>query len=506
MIKKLTQINKTTIITLFIIFWLTFLVSAYFSTIFTDTHHDGIMLKPALDVAQGKTLFKESFTQYGALTTYIQAISLKIFGEYLITIKITTAFFYGLISILVFLIWRRFLSRSWTLIGCLIWILLAPYYFWTFLPWSSVYALFFQLITIWLFIKYTETNKSEWLFLSGISTSLTFWCKQNVGGYTVLGGLLSILIISVLNRHKFLDLFCSLSKYCLGGLVGCLSFLAIFLVKGSLLDWWKQSIVLAFIFVKNTQNGHQINILKSLFPKGRGLVSIWSSFPVVTFLIFFKQLISKNRNKIIIILSIFSLFSWLQYYPITCPRHMYWAVTPMVGLLVYFIKKVSDKFFHNKYINILIIVLLLIGVFGPEIVYRMTSAKQKMSRQYYSLDNPKTLKGMRLSDQEFEFYSNFYQAVNEYEQKFGKVNIITTGQDALYLTLAQSENFHPLYVSWWGVYNYLYSDYLFRRESYIQNNQPLIVAKLNQNVEGYCEFKNLSNELFKIILLKTCNN
>ena len=37
-----------------------------------DPHHDGIMLKPALDVLSGQVLFRDTFTQYGALTTYLQ--------------------------------------------------------------------------------------------------------------------------------------------------------------------------------------------------------------------------------------------------------------------------------------------------------------------------------------------------------------------------------------------------------------------------------------------------
>src|SRR3954470_22772839 len=43
-----------------------------------DPHHDGIMLKPALDVLAGQTLFRDTFMQYGALTTYLQALALWI--------------------------------------------------------------------------------------------------------------------------------------------------------------------------------------------------------------------------------------------------------------------------------------------------------------------------------------------------------------------------------------------------------------------------------------------
>jgi hypothetical protein len=53
-----------------------------------DVNHDGVMFKPALDVAEGRILFKESYSLYGALTIIIQATALTIFGKYLIVIKL----------------------------------------------------------------------------------------------------------------------------------------------------------------------------------------------------------------------------------------------------------------------------------------------------------------------------------------------------------------------------------------------------------------------------------
>ncbi len=60
------------------------IVAAHFARLDPDWHHDGILFKPAVDVAAGLSLFKETFTQYGALTTYLQAGAIAIFGKYLI--------------------------------------------------------------------------------------------------------------------------------------------------------------------------------------------------------------------------------------------------------------------------------------------------------------------------------------------------------------------------------------------------------------------------------------
>src|SRR4051812_34011468 len=78
------------------VFIVTFAVYYPFSLIGVDPHHDGIMLKSAMDVLSGQVLFRDTFDQYGALTTYLQAFSLFSFGASLKVLKISTVFFYAL--------------------------------------------------------------------------------------------------------------------------------------------------------------------------------------------------------------------------------------------------------------------------------------------------------------------------------------------------------------------------------------------------------------------------
>ena len=56
----------------------TFLLFRHFAVLDPDWHHDSILLKPALDVLRGQTLFSDTFTQYGALLTYLQAAAMKL--------------------------------------------------------------------------------------------------------------------------------------------------------------------------------------------------------------------------------------------------------------------------------------------------------------------------------------------------------------------------------------------------------------------------------------------
>jgi len=76
------------------LFALTLTIASIFSVLGVDPHHQGIMFKPAFDVAHGQMLFRDTFTQYGALTTLLHAWALRIFGDYLVVIQIETALFY----------------------------------------------------------------------------------------------------------------------------------------------------------------------------------------------------------------------------------------------------------------------------------------------------------------------------------------------------------------------------------------------------------------------------
>jgi len=51
----------------------TALVFTPFAVRIVDPTHDGFMLKTALDVMDGRRLFRDTFSQYGALTPWMHA-------------------------------------------------------------------------------------------------------------------------------------------------------------------------------------------------------------------------------------------------------------------------------------------------------------------------------------------------------------------------------------------------------------------------------------------------
>ena len=473
------------------VFFVTFIVSGYFSTINTDPHHDGIVLKPAIDLANGKMLFRDTFAQYGALTTVMQALAIKVLGEYLIVIKLTTAFFYGLISVLIYLIWSKFLTKKLALFSWLIWLSLAPYLSVVFLPWSSIYALFFQCLSLYFILKYLNTNNKKTILLAGICGGLTFWSKQNVGAYAIAASIVSIVLVQALNKKEISASFSILTRYLIGSILISLPIMFWITVNGAFNDWWKQSVSFAFFWAESSK----LHIFNHFFPRSIGNISIWSLIPVVTIIAFLRELFAKKPNLTVFTVSVFGLFSWLQYFPIADIRHTYWAATLMIGLKVYLFFKLADSINNkNSIIKYSIFIFLLMLIFSRDLYFGIKSGFIKATQEYQYLNSPSVLKGMKLSASEFNFYKKTYEDIIKYENKYGKTNIITTGGNALYLAFIKSQNFHPLYINI-DIINksLIYPDYLVKMDSYIKANKPLIIAVKKQLPLGYCRVNDLVN-------------
>jgi len=457
------------------IFLVTIVISGYFSTIGVDLHHDGVLAKPAMDVASGRMLFRDTFTQYGALTTIIHAVSLSIFGKYLITLKFTTAFFYGLISILLCLILKKILPKLMVFICLITWILIAPYYVWTFLIWSSVYALFFQLLGVWLLLISFEKKSNKFIFLGGVSTALVFWCRQPVGISMFLAVIAFYIYLYFLKKIDTKELKKCLFNYIIGNILINALFIIWLAANHALIDWWKQSILYAFFWAQRSSGG-LTNFIRAPFPRSiNSVISIWSLLPIATICV----LIRNSKNQIISLLAFVGLASWLQYYPIACIRHLYWGGTPMLGLCALFIYQIVNDFFFNnskiprniiKYLTIIIFVI----IFLPDAGYRIAKGLEKINRRYYFVDHPDILKNIRLTKEEANFYTNTYQKIEKYFNDHPNGNVITNGPDALCLTFdSRIKNFHPMYVNWPLVNKSIYRDYPNQLNRYIETNKPL---------------------------------
>ncbi len=524
---------------LIFVFFFTLIISYFFNIIGADPHHDGVMLKPAIDIVEGKLLFKESFTQYGALTAYLQSLSVLIFGKHLIAIRLLTTFFYSGISILLYLIFSRLLNKFLNIFLCIIWILLAPFYLAISLPWSSVYALFFQLLSFYLIIIFIEKKKFIFICLSGIATSLTFWCRQPVGVFLFIAVLIFLIFLKFIFKKNVKFLLKSISLFLVGFIGMSLIFLLCFLALNSLKDWWLQSIIFSFYWNSKRMSlyGSFGFLFRCLFIIDYEQSFIWRVFPVINLILLAKYLFkflkkrALNRKEVIIFSIVFlSLASWLQYYPGPGFAHAYWAATPMVGLSVYFIWesiRVIITFFFNKTkrkkmimkhklrniigvcekpklacsIKLIITLLILALIFSYDITLRVKNGLNRLENNQIEINCPRTFLGSKFNKEDAIKYYKLGKVISNLNENFEDKNIITTGEDALFLTFQEDNtSFSPMFVDW-GEFNlFLYPDYKEKLNNYIIEEKPIIIMLRGQFYPDYFEIYSWDNYFISIPL------
>lgn len=220
-----------------------------FARIGVDPHHDGIMLKPALDVLSGQTLFRETFSQYGALSCYLQVAALLI-QPTLISIKILTVTAYAATLMVLYLTWRLFLPRSLAVLSCGLFALFMPAYEinwlgepWLLLPWSSVLAMFFQALALHALIRVVRDDQPvRWGLLLGVASAATFWCRQPVGAVTM--GTIAV-VAGALHWTGWRPATHSkraILAWTLGGMLAVhLALLGGIALSGALGEWWYQN-------------------------------------------------------------------------------------------------------------------------------------------------------------------------------------------------------------------------------------------------------------------------
>ena len=174
----------------------TFILFYPFASIGVDFHHDGVILKPAFDVSTGQVLFRDSFTQYGALNTYLHALCLQILPG-LLSIRLFTVFAYSVTVFFLFSCWLLISPRSVAGLGLLLFWLMAPFYDkrWLLLPWPSVVALVFQSMSAYFLFKTILNRKNYiWPTLLGLCIGFTFWARPITVGVGLVFSVLAFFV------------------------------------------------------------------------------------------------------------------------------------------------------------------------------------------------------------------------------------------------------------------------------------------------------------------------
>lgn len=421
-----------------------------------DAHHDGTMFNPALIIARGGKMYKDTATYYGVLTTYIQAFFLKVFGETVMVMKLSAVIFYVFCFVLYYNIFKRLMPRVMVILTEMVLLYIAYFWMTTFMAWASVYALFFMLCYMYFCTRYFETGQFKYFIFIGISTALIFWSRTPCGFVFILSSVLLFIIIKVLYPVKTVSITKLIMNWGIGFGIGMAPFILTIIVQGTFLIWWNECIRHPFLSTFETAqvmlpsitdrvlvltnetalwNNLAIpknikNLIDCLFPINNS--GIYIIFPIANLYVFFvtfwnlfksrhenSDFDKKKKLMIILSLTLCTLGSWHQYFAVSEIRHWFWAGFPMMGILGYLLYELFDKHDDKRW-RIAISFMALLTISATTLYERFSYFEIRKERYSEEISEEicPILKGIKLSKEQREFYEDYCTIMEELAEKY----------------------------------------------------------------------------------------
>jgi hypothetical protein len=524
-----------------------------FASLRIDAHHDGIMLKPALDVLSGQVLFRDTFTQYGPLTTYLQALALGI-DTRLVSIRVLAAMAQAGALVFLYLAWRAVLPRPVSLVAAAFFIAWPMFYFPLFvmLPWSSTLALLFQSIALLALVRLAAGESSAiWGWLLGLGCACTFWCRQPVGAFLVAGvtGCAAVLWLgSWTPKDGWMKTAC---RVVAGGLAVSGLILGHLAIHGAVDDWWYQNVIWPRSWAAGVGENMFGLFVGSLFLSSAALIPLmvlaavfapglvrrvypglprwvewvwwpllcliywagadrwvkvalvqlqrgWSLLVIGTVCLLGLWLVAralwsriggKNAGpefQMLAALAAVAVFSLPQLYPMMSANHVFWAVAPGIGVLMYGVYRLSGLAARECALGLLLILSV--------IVYdRYRWGLYTATQPFVRLESPAMLSGLHVGAAQAQALARVDAVVKKILAAEPAVEVILYGDDALYLSLFNNrENPSPYHVTWPGLLKD--ADISGRRE-FVITRRPVVLV----NGAGLSELKSLPGDYRQVL-------
>jgi hypothetical protein len=181
-----------------------------------------------------------------------------------------------------------------------------------------------------------------------------------------------------------------------------------------------------------------------------------------------------------------ALVSLPQLYPMMSANHVFWAVAPGIGVLLYGVYRLSRLSAHECALGLLLILSVVI-------YDRYRWGLYTATQPYVRLESPAVLSGLRVDTSQAEALARIDAVVTEVLAAEPAVEVILYGDDALYLSFFNNrENPSPYYVTWPGLLTE--ADILQRRE-YVTSRRPVVLV----NGSGLSQLKSLPGDYRQVL-------
>ena len=481
-----------------------------------DLSHDGTHFLPAFHVAEGKTLFRDTADYYSSpLSVWLNALALFLFGKQLIMMKLFISVACVASGFVLYNIWTRIIPPLLAFLTLIFFLALNG----CILPWPQYYLLFFTSLTMFLLVRWLNSQNRWELFFAGLLSGLTILSRMT-GGLQVLAVFVLFLAVVVFilpkekrsRREQLTHGLNSLGLFLLGtGII--LSFFFIWLVvNGALNDWYIQTFKFADIFVFRAFNiggsqsfaGRVLFTLKTVFfvffqKAGAGGTLSYLLFALLSLLCIvdtFGQIASRKRPSTeqltALLMSLMVIFSSNQGRGDGFFFHFGFA--PAYGLLGYYLYVILNSL--HIYIRGIVVALFIWFIFSIPI-FPASTPKGYIDHLEMSIRGgllspiknkdiivPEVLRGLRRTGPEIQFWKKLSQELNDYMVDHQNIRLLTMTKSPIYATLLKGKTpFHTFHVlngftdgPYPALNASLYPDFWEKWEKHVRDDRPLIIA------------------------------
>ncbi len=194
-------IFKHSLFTIVLVFLVSFLYLSFGFNV--DIHKgyfdEGLTIYGAARILNGDVPYRDFWTLYAPGEFYLLALAFRIFNISIVTERILTIFVLSLIALSTYLFAIRIMPYSFSISTWLLTIAWLK----TDLSYSCPVhpALLFSILTGICLANFVDSMKKYWIFLSGLSTAITFIFRQDFGFYVFISGLMFITTFALKGKY-----------------------------------------------------------------------------------------------------------------------------------------------------------------------------------------------------------------------------------------------------------------------------------------------------------------
>ncbi len=470
-------------------------------------NHVGSMFKMAVDVANGLTLYGQTYSQYGPVPTWIQALALSIFSHNVIVSAMTTMLFAFATIFLLQLVWSRVLTFPYVAIAIVLQAIIQPD---VSLPWPNAYMGCFSAATLLAIISYFEKPLAWKLVVAGLSTAAVILCRQQ--GVVLFLFVFMCLLFLFKGPHKsFTNRATASFWYFLGTFIPIAVYLMYLQSKHMLVDFYKQTILIipiAYTSGDLSLINHLKMLLNNFFLADRlFFISLWGIIGLICVcsmvVLLFKRSLEEPKSRVIFLCAGFALVGMLNAYPLPDDFRYAHGMAPATGILIYLLYiAFSNMLAPLRFISVLLVISVM---FSPVIsyVYKNYHAgirflKKGSINGYARVSVPTEIAGTFHTPENVQFYTKLDRLLSQYSKLYPETSLISLGVEPLFATfIHNNKNAHQMPFLWWsktGTMNdggenntinaLLYPDYFLKLHAFIAQNKPLLYT-YGQHIDGY---------------------